>query len=181
MHIAGHLLQNDADSRKAKARLTHKPGDKGHWLGIRIRTDCASLGLNQDPLCMCVCGRGRLHRQGEMHYSASDLATKTGTDHTCYQFCQDAFFSSKMHGSHAAVDFDQKSSIRTLQGKSLCCPGPHLHFAYLLDFFSRSAFLCRLTRCVSASIISKDRVTQSTKVGENALNFSSSFFSPHER
>ena len=55
MHIAGHLLQNDADSRKAKARLTHKPGDKGHWLGIRIRTDCASLGLNQDPLCMCGC------------------------------------------------------------------------------------------------------------------------------
>ena len=104
MHIAGHLLQNDADSGKAKARLTHKPGDKGHWLGIRIQTDCKSLGLNQDPLCMCVCSRGRLHQQGEMHYSASDLATKTGTHHTCYKlFPGRDFFSSKVQGSHAAA------------------------------------------------------------------------------
>ena len=62
--------------------------------------------------------------------------------------------------------------------ENLCVVKLSFAFAYLLDFFSRPAFLCRLTRCVSASIISKDRVTQSTKVGENALNFSSSFFSP---
>ena len=109
MHIAGHLLQNDADSRKAKARLTHKPGDKGHWLGIRIRTDCASLGLNQDPLCMCVRVVVKdCTIKGRCIILHLTLAPKLAQTILAINFCQDAFFSSKMHGSHTAVDFDQK-------------------------------------------------------------------------
>ena len=43
------------------------------------------------------------------------------------------------------------------------------------NFFSPSTFLCGLTRCVSASIISKDRVTQSPRIEKRALHSSSSF------
>ena len=115
MHIAGHLLQNDADSRKAKARLTHKPGDKGHWLGIRIRTDCASLGLNQDPLCMCVRVVVKdCTIKGRCIILHLTLAPKLAQTILAINFCQDAFFSSKMHKTHAAADFNQKSSLRTL-------------------------------------------------------------------
>ena len=114
-----------------------------------------------------------------MHRSAS--ATKPGTS---------------MHGIHQARAtvtvaincYNLNGSCNFFKLQGWVCPSwwwcrsdsssdefPISHSLPHLNFFSPSTFLCGLTRCVSASIISKDRVTQSPRIEKWALHSSSSF------